>query len=96
MPVVIYSREAENDLIGIAEFIARDKPQAARRWVQTIQDACETLAAQPGAGEVRTEFGIVGVRSFAVGNYVIFFRAVSVGIEVARVIHGGRDWQSRY
>jgi toxin ParE1/3/4 len=91
MSSVFYSPEAENDLVGIADYIARDKPEAALRWFQRIRETCQMLAIQPSLGEMRTEFGVVGCRSFSVGNYVVFFRPKEVGIEVARVVHGSRD-----
>jgi hypothetical protein len=31
------------------------------------------------------------LRSFPIGNYVIFYRLTQEGIEVARVLHGARD-----
>jgi len=34
MPSVIYAPEADDDLEGIVEFIARDKPTAATDWLQ--------------------------------------------------------------
>jgi toxin ParE1/3/4 len=42
-------------------------------------------------GEERPGFGVPGCRSFSFGSYMIFFRAIEDGIEVARVIHGSRD-----
>jgi toxin ParE1/3/4 len=36
MSEVIYSPEAEDDLVGIAAYIARDKPEAARNWVAKL------------------------------------------------------------
>ena len=45
-------------------------------------------------GEVRPGFGVPGCRSFSVGNYVIFFRPIDDGIEIARVIHGSRDMRN--
>ncbi len=56
-----------------------------------IRQTCELLASHPEMGEKREGFGVPGCRSFSVGNYVIFFRGVTGGIEVARVIHGSRD-----
>ncbi len=91
MPVVNYAPAAESDLVDIADYIARDKPEAARRWVERIRETCETLATQPEIGELRRGFGVPGCRSFTVGNYVIFFRATAGGIEIARVVHGSRD-----
>jgi toxin ParE1/3/4 len=32
-----------------------------------------------------------GLRSFPVGNYLVFYRITPEGIEVARVLHGARD-----
>jgi toxin ParE1/3/4 len=65
---VEYAQEADEDLVGIADFIARDKPEAARRWIQRIREVCETLATQPEMGELRQGFGVPGCRSFSVGS----------------------------
>ena len=91
MAKVVYAPEADDDIFGIVDFIARDKPEAARNWIRKIRETCDTIATQPGMGEVRPGFGVPGCRSLSVGNYVIFFRAIEGGIEVARVIHGNRD-----
>ena len=82
--VVIYAPEADDDLTGIVDCIARDKPKAARDWLAKIQQTCELLATQPEMGELREGFGVPGCRTFNVGNYVIFFHATENGIEVAR------------
>jgi toxin ParE1/3/4 len=91
---VVYSPAADNDLVDIAAFIARDKPEAASRWVHAIKGKCELLAGQPDMGEERSGFGVPGCRSFCVGEYVIFYRAVDDGIHVARIVHGSRDLKS--
>ena len=91
MAIVIYAPEADDDIFGIVDFIARDKPGAARNWMQKIRDTCDTISTHPGMGQARSGFGVPGCRSFSVGNYVIFFREIEGGIEVARVIHGNRD-----
>ena len=92
MTQVIYAPEADDDLEAIVDYIARDKPMAARDWLLKIRETCETLATQPGAGEDRASFGVEGCRSFSVGKYVVFFRPIDGGIEVSRVIHGSRDF----
>ena len=91
MAHVIYAPEADDDLEGIVAYIARDKPNAARDWLARLRQTCNTLAENPEVGEARDGFGVPGCRSFSVGNYVVFFRAIKNGIEVARVIHGSRD-----
>jgi toxin ParE1/3/4 len=94
MPAVIYAPEADDDLEGIADYIARDKPTAAREWLAKVRATCQILAENPQVGEVREGFGVCGCRSFSVGNYVVFFRPVDDGIEVSRVIHGSRDMRN--
>ena len=91
MADISFAPEAEEDISGIAEYIAQDKPEAANRWIQNLQDTCQLLATQPEMGEKRSDLGITDCRSFSVGSYVIFFRRVTNGIEVARVFHGSRD-----
>ena len=91
MADVIYAPEADDDLEAIVEYIARDKPRAAREWLLKIRETCETLAAQTALGEERKGFGVAGCRSFSVGQYVVYFRPIDGGIEVSRVIHGRRD-----
>lgn len=94
MANVVYAPEADDDIFGIVDYIARDKPEAARNWMRQIRETCQTIATQPEMGEVRSGFAVPGCRSFSVGNYVIFFRAIEGGIEVSRVIHGNRDMRT--
>ena len=37
-----------------------------------------------------------GLRSWSVGNYVIFYRQVSTGIDIVRVLHGARDIEALF
>ena len=73
--------------------MARDKPIAAANWVEKIEEKCKLIAATPEFGERRSEYGM-DIRSSAIGRYVIFFRPIENGIEVARVIAGDRDIRS--
>lgn len=91
MAEVVYAPQADDDLESIVDYIARDKPQAARDWLAKLKSTCMTIATQPGVGEERKGFGIPGCRSFSVGQYVVFFRPIKGGIEVSRIIHGSRD-----
>jgi toxin ParE1/3/4 len=81
---------AESDLTKIWLYIARDKPQAADRFVDELRAQCEKLAAQPDLGRPRPDLA-AGIRSYRVGNYLIFYFPTATGVEVARVLHGARD-----
>jgi plasmid stabilization system protein ParE len=51
MPHVDRFRRAEEDLLAIAEYIGRDNPAAAFRWLDQIESKLLMLAKQPFLGE---------------------------------------------
>ena len=93
MAKLVIAPAARQDLSDIFDFIARDKPIAAAKWVDTIEQKCKLIATTPAFGEKRPEYG-GNIRSSHVGRYVIFFRPIEDGIEVVRVIAGDRDVRS--
>lgn len=86
-----YSPLAANDLYENAEFIARDKPIAADRWIDSVQATCEMLADNPEVGEVRQTRSLGDCRSFVLGSYLIFFRPFRDAVEIVRIIRADRD-----
>jgi len=93
MATLIFAPSARQDLLDIFDFIARDKPLAAAEWIERVEDKCRLIATNPEMGERRAEFG-KSVRSRVLGRYVIYYRPISGGIEVARVVAGERDIRS--
>ena len=95
---VIQSRLAREDLLSIWTYVATDNEEAASRLLRTIDHTCLNLAEFPNMGPLREELG-VGLRSFPVGNYVIFYYGGEEGITVVRVLHGAMDlpglWKGR-
>jgi toxin ParE1/3/4 len=87
---VVLSELAEADLTDIWVFVMQDNWEAADRLIDQIHERCQFLAATPKAGRERPDLN-ASIRSFVVGNYVIFYRETAKGIEVARVLHGYRD-----
>jgi toxin ParE1/3/4 len=84
------SRLAEQDLLEIWNYIARDNPDAADRFVDLLVQKCEFLADSPEIGRRREELS-PRLRSFPVGRYIIFYRIAEKGIEVARILSAYRD-----
>ena len=95
MNEVVLSELAEADLTDIWVFVARDDLQAANRLLDQIYEKCRLLSRSPKVGRKRPELNR-SIRSFPVGNYVIFYREGATGIEVARVLHGRRDIPSAF
>ena len=85
-----YSSDANTDIEKIVLYIFDLNPIAAHRFLDALEATCELLANHPLAGRLRPELG-EELRSFPVGNYLIFYTPAAGGIEVARVIYGGRD-----
>ncbi len=88
---VLRTARTEADLLEIWSYVAHDNPRAADRVLDDIA-ACKVLAENPAVGRLREELAC-GLRSLAVGKYVIFYRPETDGIVVVRVLHGARDVQ---
>ncbi len=95
MPRVIRAPLAELDLDEIWDYIAQDNFTVADRFLDTISERCHMLARHPEIGRLRPELA-PDLRSFAVGNHIIFYRPIDDGIEVARVLRGSRDLDSLF
>lgn len=50
-----YSQLATDDLKAILDFIARDKPEAARAFIDAIIERCHFLAENPEIGMLRED-----------------------------------------
>jgi toxin ParE1/3/4 len=90
MPALKIALRVERDLEEIWDYIAVDNPDAAERCLRQIDAQFQKLMHSPYIGRGRKDLA-AGLRSFAVGNYVIFYRALCDGIEVARVLEGHRN-----
>ena len=90
MAKVLRTSQAEEDLLAIWAHVADDNLGAADKLLDAIAAACGTLAENPLAGRRRAELA-PRVRSFPVGNYLVFYRPMKDGIVVIRVLHGARD-----
>jgi toxin ParE1/3/4 len=82
--------QVELDLDSIWSFVAADSVRAADRLLDRIGNVVEMLVHTPLVGRERPELGR-GLRSFAVGNYVIFYITRLDGIEIVRVMDGRQD-----
>ena len=90
MSLYHYSAAANADVEQITLDIFALNPVAAHHFLDKLEATCELLAGHPLIGHLRPELG-EGLRSFPIGNYLIFYVPSSDGIDVARVIYGGRD-----
>jgi len=97
MAEIIWSPEALADLDAIREFIARDAPRSATRFIQRIFDRVEQLKHFPTSGRMVPELGRANFREISVKRYRIIYRIREEQlVEIVTVYHGARllDWQS--
>lgn len=83
---------AEHDVRAIRDFIARDKPGAAGKWVRSIDRRIRSLKSMPQRYEVIPEAQELGVeyRHIISGNYRTIYRIEDDRVIVLRVIHASR------
>jgi toxin ParE1/3/4 len=87
---------AEQDLLDHFEHLLSERPEAALRFVDAIEAAFERLAYMPLIGVSRPfrKAGLEDIRMWPVPdfeNFLIFYRPLTRGIEIVRVLYGTRD-----
>ena len=83
-----WARRARRDLHEIGDFIARDKPEAAARWVNRIIDAVEHVAVFPNSGRAVPEIGRDDIREIILEDYRIVCQIYDDRIIVLTVFEG--------
>jgi len=85
-----FSPSSRQDLRDILEHIANDKPGAALKYVERLEDECWMLARNSEIGSLRNDL-LPNLRCWSVGSYVVCYRAAADGVEIIRVVHAARD-----
>jgi len=93
MAHVIRSRQAEQDLEEILDYLDGQSTQAADRFARKLKESAQLHAIYPQIGATAEDFA-PNLRYFTVKNYAVFYRPVPDGIEIIRIIHGARDLPS--
>jgi len=90
MAILLMRPRAELDLLDIWDYIADDSPDRADNFLDRIESKLMTLAQNSGLGRKRSEL-LPDLRSFSIGNYVVFYQQIEGGIDVIRLLHSSRD-----
>src|SRR6266516_3704082 len=90
MGTILRTTKAHWDLVQISTDVGGEDPVAADRLLDIIDEKCRLLAQFPAMGRRREDLA-PDLRSFPAGNYLIFYRPITEGIQVIRVLHGARD-----
>jgi toxin ParE1/3/4 len=90
MKALVFSEKSLDDLHSILEYISRDKPEAAIRFIESLEDQCVSLDAFPGIGARRDDLA-EDLRLFSFCGYAIYYRELSDEVRVERVLRGAID-----
>lgn len=93
-----YLAQAKDDLLNLQRYIAREcgSQNMAIQYTEKIREQCRKLAGLPGKiGRLHPELR-ENLRSFAYGNYVIFFMYNDDYLEIVTIIEGHRDIEAMF
>jgi toxin ParE1/3/4 len=82
---------ALDDLEIIRDYIGKDPPYYARRFIERIFDAAESLQDHPQMGRQVPEADRDDVRELIFQGYRIIYRTKPDRVQVITVIHGSRN-----
>ena len=98
---VIRRSAAKQDVVELGVYLARDSLAVARRFRDSVKETLQFLLAVPEMGSPweKTAPKYPGLRWWPVKgfpNHLIFYRPISQGIEVLRVLHASRDLEQLF
>ena len=85
-----WTERSRLDLLEIGRFIARDKPEAARRWGARLRKRARQAAEFPESGRLVPELGREGIREVVERGYRIVYRIVDREVHVVTVFESHR------
>ena len=92
--IVVISAAAEADLEHIADWIANQSPHRALTFVRELRERCSALADFPRMFPLVPRYEHRGLRRRPYGDYLIFYHVGENAVEIARIIHGARDYEA--
>ncbi|MDS1347688.1 type II toxin-antitoxin system RelE/ParE family toxin [Planktothrix agardhii] len=86
----IVAPSAKLDLKAINLYLGRFSPVAVRQINHKIKQQFKRLADFPNMGQSCNQLS-EGLRRFPIEDYLIFYRPISNGVEIVRVVSGYRN-----
>ena len=85
---IMWSPLAIDRTTEIAEYIAKDNPSVARKWVEILFGKVELLESSPLSGRVAPETRREEIRELIYDNYRIIYRIEKNKISILTIRHG--------
>jgi toxin ParE1/3/4 len=81
---------AAADIRAAFEYLFQRDARAAEQFLNSVSELALKLSSNPRMGRKRLELGET-IRSFPVGNYILYYRYSATPLEIVRVLHAARD-----
>lgn len=85
---IVWSPLAVDRALEIANYIARDKPSAAEKWINTVFSKVEQLKSSLEIGRIVPEISDSQFRELIYGNYRIIYRIENKQVSILTIRHG--------
>jgi len=94
--IIVRSELVEEDLLEYLDYISENNPDAALRFIQSVEKAFDLLSEMPDLGTTckSSNTRLNSIRMWPVpkfSKYLIFYQVTEDSICVLRVLHGSRD-----
>ncbi len=91
-----YSKEAQDDLIGIKQYIKNNlhEPGIAEKITSKIEERIYSMDINPKMYPIIDEDRIreLKIRKFIIGKYIVFYMIEENKIQITRILHAKRNW----
>ena len=91
---IIWSFEATDDLVAIADYIAKDSVFYATTFVLEIREASRSLKDFSERGRIVPELSDPNIRELFVRGYRLIYNVEESRVVILGIIHGSRDLRS--
>ena len=85
---MIWSKESLKQLIEIEQFISKDNPERAIKFIDKLVDRGDAIKDYPFKGRIVPEFSINEIREVFEKSYRIVYRIFETKIEILTVFEG--------
>lgn len=92
---LVFSREADQDVNDIVDYISVDNPGAAEAVLRRLEKSATLLCSRPNMGMLALATGRSDMRKLSVPPYIVFYRITDTHLQVARVLHSSRDLEDK-
>jgi toxin ParE1/3/4 len=85
-----WSETSVRNLIAIRQYIAADKPVAAKTLIERLKTKARNAGHSPGSGRIVPEFSDENIREFIEGNYRIVYQVHANHVSIVTVFEAHR------